>query len=555
MKICTFSILCVLASSLANAGVITNFDELARRAEKKPQDKLEFDQQTESFKKTGTCRLYDATGDSEKRKSSPDICEATCGNLSDKVRDTNATASMSCSSLGAEAKERLWQLDPDGDKWSPGGCLCQIPLAEFIIDTVAAALPLIDDVLCVGLTTALRETMLLAANFIPNVGPTASAGLRIAVQTAKTVADYGGTAADYMKWFSTPCGEGTEDIQAKADEAFNLMSYLPDELEQALSLCPIDKKSKSRKNGDPPQPGGRKNDQPSEDNKPTSNPPPPSSNQPPAPSSNPVPSQNSNQPPSSQAPASSVAASPSSQASPASSASQLASPSSTATPPPINNAPPPAPIDQNRRTRKQPTSKASSTASSASAATATTEAAEPEESEGPVPPCGDLSGAQDVGEKVLDGADVSGCAASTTEAVTGESEAVATEAATLTGELEEEATDAATTEVDESAATEAPTTTELKEEAQETEMAMADTEEEATMTEEEEDTRATETGEEEVSSTTTEEESASTADPEENSETETAEEEELVASIEDSDVESGMTSADTEANEVDVAKR
>jgi hypothetical protein len=469
MKVYTLPILFILTWSLARAGVLGHFDEIARRQEKKPQDKLEFDQQTESFKKSGTCRLYDANGNKEKRKSSPDICESTCGNLSDKVRDTNATASMSCSSLGPEAKERLWMLDPDGDKWSPGGCLCQIPLAEFIIDTVVAALPLIDDVLCVGLTTAFREAMLLAVTAIPEVGPGASAGLRIAVQAAKTVADYGGTAADYMGWFSKPCGAGTEDIQAKADEAFNLMSYLPDKLEQAVSLCPPNKRTGNRKNGDPPQPGGSKPN----DNKPKDNPAtkdtPATNNSPPSPApSNPAPSASVGQSPlskvlpgsstppspvsSNPAPSVSASPSPSSQVSPGPSTSQPTSPSAiTSAQPsgslslsPSNTVIPKKTSDKNTSPASVSSSKTtSSTASAASdpSSSATTDSAEPEESGEPIQHCDPMAQLPDAGElseKIM--APVPGCGTgTTTEAVATEESAASMTESAMTTEPEPEA--------------------------------------------------------------------------------------------------------------------
>jgi hypothetical protein len=160
------SIVFILLFSSAVAGVITPNSDLSRRGDPKPQSKVEFDQETASFKQSGTCRLYDAAGNKDKRKHSSDICETKCGNTSDRVRDTNATASTSCESLGPEAKDR-WSLDPDGDKYSLGGCACQVPLADIIINDVAAVLPRIGDILCVGLLTALRETLETAVNFIP----------------------------------------------------------------------------------------------------------------------------------------------------------------------------------------------------------------------------------------------------------------------------------------------------------------------------------------------------------------------------------------------------
>ena len=111
----------------------------------------EFDQTTESFKQQGLCRFYLSL---KGGRTGLEICEPKCGDLVRKAQKTGATTSVLCVAGGTNIPT---YTDPDGNRYHPGECVCDMPILDDLINDVLMVLPAVAEIGCSILSTPLRK--------------------------------------------------------------------------------------------------------------------------------------------------------------------------------------------------------------------------------------------------------------------------------------------------------------------------------------------------------------------------------------------------------------
>jgi hypothetical protein len=155
---------------------------------------------------------------------------------------------MSCVQLGGLPSDNKPAPDPDGDMYIMGYCKCDFPEVEFLAEEfIGVILPALGSAICATWYSAVKEifetSLEIGASFIPVLGPEASIGLRMATQGAKTLAENGGTAANFLSWYQNPCGPRAQDEMDAISGAFNPLSAATDASGIALPIpCPKGKK-------------------------------------------------------------------------------------------------------------------------------------------------------------------------------------------------------------------------------------------------------------------------------------------------------------------------
>ncbi|KAL8710280.1 MAG: hypothetical protein Q9220_005050 [cf. Caloplaca sp. 1 TL-2023] len=195
----------------------------ARQARESQQ---EFDQTTASMKQQGLCRAYDGELWGEKSLST---CESFCGDLIKKARETGETKSLGCHSDGTGV---LKKVDPEGGLFLPGVCVCDVPALDMVVDDVLMSLPAIAEIGCSILFGTFDLILEIGVTAIPGAGPAMNAGMKAAVQAAKTIRDNGQDANSFFQWFSSPCGNGKYVNQV--NKIFDPLSNVPDSVVPGL---------------------------------------------------------------------------------------------------------------------------------------------------------------------------------------------------------------------------------------------------------------------------------------------------------------------------------
>ncbi|CAJ2509268.1 Uu.00g142940.m01.CDS01 [Anthostomella pinea] len=202
---------------LTSLAVLTSGAALSKRAHETPE---QFADNTAAFVKQGLCRSY-ISAHTKTDAQIDSTCTETCNT---QPRPWGCLGSAQGSGIPTD-------LDPAGDEWITGKCLCEIPLAEEIFDLVVQALPVLGqaleafvDVLCAAFFNVLAEVVL---DVIPEVKAVTSAW-SAAIKGAKTFAENGLEAVDYQKWIEDGCGDGPW-VQ-NVNEIFDTLSGVKDDL-------------------------------------------------------------------------------------------------------------------------------------------------------------------------------------------------------------------------------------------------------------------------------------------------------------------------------------
>jgi hypothetical protein len=158
-----------------------------------PQSQTDFDEDTAGLSNEGACCVY--TTDHDKSFSGITLTYTKmCGNLANESASTDKTMSTSCEELQPLSDTTI---DPDGDAFTLGECICNIPILDQAVNIVILSLPAIAEIGCEIFTDALSSVAELGAAVIPGVDEM-TAGMKAAVQAAKTMDDYGQDAGDFL---------------------------------------------------------------------------------------------------------------------------------------------------------------------------------------------------------------------------------------------------------------------------------------------------------------------------------------------------------------------
>ena len=236
-------------------------NRLQLRDSKPPPTQQVFDGESVMFRQQGLCRLYDTN--MEKRKSSMSLCDNVCGgDLFSRDAKVQGTVSVTCINLGGLPRDNALHPDPDGHEYRMGYCKCSFPVLEYAVEEfVNVVLPAIAAAACAVMYGAFKtifETVLeVGLMFVPVIGPEASMALRVAVQAAKTLAENGGTALNFLQYYQNPCGPQGEEAMNIINTAFNPLSLATDAAGLAPPIpCPGGKicgKKSGGKSGDKPE--------------------------------------------------------------------------------------------------------------------------------------------------------------------------------------------------------------------------------------------------------------------------------------------------------------
>lgn len=249
-----------LSSFVVDAAILHPVGHLEPRDNRETQQS--FDQTTESFKQQGLCRVY---VNQRWGIKGLETCEPKCGDLVKKAKQEDKTTSLSCVTGGISIPTIT---DPSGDEYSPGTCVCDIPVFDELINDIVMALPAVAEIGCGILFGAFDAILEIGAMAIPGVGEM-TAGMKAGIQAAKTVAENGQDASSFAQWFANPCGKSK--YVDMIDKIFNPLSNVPDSVVPGLGCkgkkCP-GKNGSGGKNGPDDdskggQPKSKKDDPPS----------------------------------------------------------------------------------------------------------------------------------------------------------------------------------------------------------------------------------------------------------------------------------------------------
>ncbi|KAL8830858.1 MAG: hypothetical protein Q9170_005541 [Blastenia crenularia] len=207
------------------------------------ETKETFDQVTVNFKQQGQCRVYRESAD--KKKSELDTCEPKCGNLVKKAMEMENPMSLGCRERSDSIGEHV---DPDGDKYDHGLCVCEIPVASQVVAGAPLNLPVVADLGCPILYAAFDTILNDGEKAIPITEPSMDVGMEAAIRAAKTIADSGKRANAFLDWFQYPCGDD-KYVNAN-DKIFVALLQVPDSpITSSSSKAANDKERRSPKKG------------------------------------------------------------------------------------------------------------------------------------------------------------------------------------------------------------------------------------------------------------------------------------------------------------------
>lgn len=152
------------------------------------------------------CKAYIPRKDGEL-----DVCNDHCGGKVNQAVGCNA---------GSSGPPPVY-TDPDGSKYNPGVCVCDIKFADWIWHEVAIALPIIADFACQLLFNAFDDILQLGMEAVPGLDAveTANLGMRIAVTGARAIDAKGLGTSAFSGWIgSSVCG--INKYTAEVDEIF-----------------------------------------------------------------------------------------------------------------------------------------------------------------------------------------------------------------------------------------------------------------------------------------------------------------------------------------------
>ncbi|KAI1801438.1 hypothetical protein F4811DRAFT_460858 [Daldinia bambusicola] len=117
--------------------------------------------------------------------------------------------------------------DDDGNRFTPGECICDLSAATAFLNVVIEGLSELDNVICAVVLTAVTTLVEFGIDALPG-GASLTAAQR-AVEGAKTFVENGLDAASFFgDWIGSTCG--ISDFNFSLDDIFMGLSEAPDEL-------------------------------------------------------------------------------------------------------------------------------------------------------------------------------------------------------------------------------------------------------------------------------------------------------------------------------------
>ncbi|KAI1091489.1 hypothetical protein F5B19DRAFT_263676 [Rostrohypoxylon terebratum] len=177
-----------------------------------------------NFGRIGICMSYFTNGPLDKELAP---CKTWCP-TQNANQDPNA---VGCQSPGVPVNQidpSTVQKDDNGNLWTPGTCVCSLPVANALLDIVIQALSELDDVICAVMVSAVVTLVEEGLDHLPGGTRTLDA-VKKAVKGAKTFAENGLDAKSYFDdWIGAACMISNFDFDL--DDIFSGLEQQPDSL-------------------------------------------------------------------------------------------------------------------------------------------------------------------------------------------------------------------------------------------------------------------------------------------------------------------------------------
>lgn len=211
---------------------------LARKTCTDCEQEPQYSYDTAGIAKEGCCRVF-TTNQFKTRSEMNATCSQKCGNATVMEAKANSNGVLAGTSCVQIQPTYPGGIDPDGDPYTMGNCVCNIPLLTHILEEVVIYLPYIADIGCEIMMDALGTVLAVGAQAIPGVGEEMDAGMAAGVTAAKTMSKYGKKASDFLGYIN-PCGPPNNYTQ-HIDDIFAPLANVPDSVMTAgkcISGCP-----------------------------------------------------------------------------------------------------------------------------------------------------------------------------------------------------------------------------------------------------------------------------------------------------------------------------
>ncbi|KAI0385605.1 glycoside hydrolase family 18 protein [Hypomontagnella monticulosa] len=201
------------------------------------------------------CQIFQ---DPAYRDSSAAQCYPTCYPKLQEAKEEGRTSNYGCVGFYPLDKPIPWTKLPGSSViYAPAKCSCDNYLVNYIADTIIEALPIIAQIGCYIVMSALKTVLDIGLQFIPGVGKALDAGLDM-VTTAAQVAAYAYPEEEdpegAFSWWLSPCG-GTDLVPDDIKKAFGILSTITDGVSSYKP--PKNLKKGSGKKGDAANPKDR----------------------------------------------------------------------------------------------------------------------------------------------------------------------------------------------------------------------------------------------------------------------------------------------------------
>ncbi|KAL8887237.1 MAG: hypothetical protein Q9192_006356 [Flavoplaca navasiana] len=202
MKTGAIAALQLLALSHIADSAILPVQHLGTRGQDR-ETQQEFEDTTTRYKQSGLCRLYlDST---DKTRDGLGTCAHKCGDLVGRAIEKDISKSPECTTSGDNVPAIL---DPQGDRYTPGECVCDVPMVNQMVDEILLPLPVVTDIGCPIVYRAFDAILDVGPAAIPDEEAPMDIGMNASIQAAKTISDSGKEADSFLDWFDQPCEVG-----------------------------------------------------------------------------------------------------------------------------------------------------------------------------------------------------------------------------------------------------------------------------------------------------------------------------------------------------------
>ncbi|KAI0882590.1 uncharacterized protein GGS22DRAFT_46646 [Annulohypoxylon maeteangense] len=176
-----------------------------------------------NFGRIGICMSYLGAGPLDKELAP---CKTWCP-TQNANQDPNAVGCQGPNIPQDQLDPSTIEKDDDGNLWTSGTCVCDLPLAGAIIDVVIQGLSKLDNVICAVMLSAVVTLVEEGIDKVP--GGSSVQAVQKAVEGAKTFIENGLDAVSFFgDWIGKSCG--VSDFNFNLDDIFDGLSGEPDSL-------------------------------------------------------------------------------------------------------------------------------------------------------------------------------------------------------------------------------------------------------------------------------------------------------------------------------------